>query len=365
MAKVRTSAQAEQLFIGDEPKWDSPKTTIHNALSWYSNQYGPKESKSYTISYLKKLKSPKDIIDKISDAPERYFSNLGFVCRMMLMGAPIGKEEYIDSKIKEIINISSSPAVVSQFAKKEDITPVATIQDRMFEQATQYINDIEGYVDEFIKTKKSKFKCYDWLVSNAIKQLYIKQIIDHYSPLLEELQLTIKKSDEQLVESYSHWSKKELTSYFDFINGIIKDCENYSNNTKTVRKTRKKKAVPADKKVAKLQYKKEDVEFKLASVNPVDIIGAKQVWVFNTKYKKLGVYNSKDDSGFGVKGTTIEGFDESLSIQKTLRKPLDILPQVTKGKKVELRKLMGSINSKESPLTGRINSDTILMKIIK
>jgi hypothetical protein len=180
-----------------------------------------------------------------------------------------------------------------------------------------------------------------------------------------ELDLAYSKQDEDLVEAYSHWSKKELKGFIDFIDSIIQACLDYSSNKKVVRKTQKKKAIPLEKKVSKLKFKKEDTEFKLASVDPTEIISAKQLWVFNCKYKTLGVYNSKDDSGFAVKGTTIEGFDEVTSIQKTLRKPLETLPLVTKGKKVELRKVMSSLSTKEQALTGRINTDTILLKVVK
>ena len=354
----------ETLFVGDEPTFGDPKTElpITRALSWYSNQKDWKDSKKYALDYAKKHLS-KDIHEKLSQAHEDLYKNLGFVCRMIMRGAPLDKQEWIINRINEIINYDKSTEIVSEVIPQQKET--RSIQDRVFDQATQYINEIEGHVDAFIKTKTTNFKCYDWLTSNSIKPIYMKQIIDHYSPLQEEIKITLSKTDDQLNEAYSHWTKKELTNYLVFITGIIDDCTKFSSNTKTIRKTRKKKTVTADKKIAKLQYKKEDTETKTVSINPTDIIAAKQLWVYNTKYKKLGVYYSKDDAGFGVKGTTLENFDENLSITKTLRKPLDILPVVTKGKKSELKKIMAEIKTKEDLLTGRINSDTILLKVIK
>ena len=243
--------------------------------------------------------------------------------------------------------------------------PEKNIQERMFDQATTYINEIEGHVDSFIKEKKSSFKCYEWLVANSIKPIYLSQIKDHYQPFFVEISEAINKEDDQLVESYSHWSKKELSEYLTFIGGIISDCDKYSNNTKTVRKTRKKKAVPLEKKVSKVKYKKEDTEYKIVSVNPTEIIASSQVWVFNSKTKSLGVYYSNDDSGFSIKGTTIEGFNETSSIQKTLRKPQDILPLITKGKKTELKKVMKELSTKEKPLNGRLNEEIIILKVVK
>lgn len=354
----------ETLFVGDEPVFGDPKTElpITRALSWYSNQKDWKDSKKYTIDYAKKHLS-KDIQENLSQAHEDLYKNLGFVCRMIMRGAPLDKQEWIINRINEIINYDKSTEIVSEVIPQQKET--RSIQDRVFDQATQYINEIEGHVDIYIKTKTTNFKCYDYLTSNSIKPIYMKQIIDHYLPLQEEIKLTLSKSDDQLNESYSHWSKKELTNYLNFITGIIDDCNKFSSNTKTVRKTKKKKVITADKKVSKLQYKKEDTETKTVSINPADIISAKQLWVYNTKYKKLGVYYSKDDAGFGVKGTTLENFDENSSITKTLRKPLEVLPIVVKGKKLDLKKIMNEIKTKEDVLTGRINSDTILLKVIK
>lgn len=367
--KPKVNINIESLFIGDEPEWGNPATELPltRALSWYANQKDWKDSKSYAVDYAKKQKFPKDVIDKLSSSSEDLFKNLGFVCRMVMRGADLDREHWIKDRIDEIVNYDAGSAFVSSVSsnKTATVTSTKSIQDRVWEQATQYINEIEGHIDTYIKTKSVSFKTYDWLVANSVKPIYMKHIQDHYSPLLEELTLANTKKDEQLTESYSHWTKKELSSFISFITDIIKDCEKYSGNTKTVRKTRKKKVVPADKKVSKLQYKKEDTEFKLASIDPAQIIGAKQLWVFNVKYKRLGVYNSMDDAGFGVKGTTLEGFDTNLSISKTLRKPLEVLPVVIKGKKNDLKKLMNEIKTKEETLTGRINSDTILIKVIK
>jgi hypothetical protein len=93
-------------------------------------------------------------------------------------------------------------------------------------------------------------------------------------------------------------------------------------------------------------------------------VGCSQLWVFNTKTRKLGVYNS-DPGGLGVKGSTLLNYDAITSKQKTLRKPEDILPEVVKSGKITLRKILPGIKAVEQELTGRINSDTILLRAIK
>ena len=87
--------------------------------------------------------------------------------------------------------------------------------------------------------------------------------------------------------------------------------------------------------------------------------------MFNVKTRKLGVYHALDASGFSIKGTSLLNFSEMKSVQKTLRKPEAILPEVVKGSKVFLRNVIESVRAKESCLNGRLNRDTILLKVIK
>lgn len=366
--KPKVNINIESLFIGEEPTFGDHKTEIGiiRSLSWYSNQYGPKESKKYTLEYAKKNSFSNDTQKKLADADEEIFKNLGFICRMVSRGAEFGQEKvsWISDRINEIIGFTPDTfvsAITTQPTQKSD----KSIQDRVFEQATQYINDIEGHIDSFIKDRKAEFKCYDYLIANSVKPIYTNQIKEHYKPLVDELTLAFNKKDEQLVESYSHWAKKELKAFIDFVSSIISDCENYAGNVKVTRKPRKKKVVPLEKKVSSVKYQKESVEYKIASISPTEILGAQQLWVFNTKYKQLGVYKAQDESGFGIKGTTILGFDETTSICKTLRKPTEMLESFKKAKKPELKKFLSNLTTKEAKLTGRINTDTVLLKIVK
>ena len=67
--------------------------------------------------------------------------------------------------------------------------------------------------------------------------------------------------------------------------------------------------------------------------------------------------------GLQVKGTTIIGFKESESIQKTLRKPADQIKEFKKAGKVALRKFLDEIPTTDTKLNGRCNPDTILLKV--
>jgi hypothetical protein len=102
----------------------------------------------------------------------------------------------------------------------------------------------------------------------------------------------------------------------------------------------------------------------LKSVPATQIVGATQLWVYNVKYKSLGVYVCTNPHGFSVKGCTILNYDVNESISKTLRKPEDVIPSVLELGKVALRKVLPSLRTREKKLTGRINKDTILLRVL-
>jgi hypothetical protein len=132
---------------------------------------------------------------------------------------------------------------------------------------------------------------------------------------------------------------------------------------KVNRKPRAKKVVPADKIVAKLKYAKTNEQLKLVSINPTEIIGAKELWVYNIKSRKVGKYVANEYLELGVKGTSITGFNSNLSVQKTLRKPEEQLKEFKAAGKVQLRKFLDDIKAVDIKLNGRINEDIILLRI--
>ena len=86
-----------------------------------------------------------------------------------------------------------------------------------------------------------------------------------------------------------------------FFNKLIDDAQRYGNVTKKTRAPRKPRTISMDKKLKSLKYQKENNEFKIASINPEKIIGAQELWTFNTKYKIVTVFRAIDRGGLQVK----------------------------------------------------------------
>jgi hypothetical protein len=183
--------------------------------------------------------------------------------------------------------------------------------------------------------------------------------------LYSELFDAYKGVDEQLKEAYGHWKKSKLKKYMEFVKSIVSTADQQSVAVKIERKPRKKKVKPAAVLAAKLQYKAEDTEYNLTSIKPVDVVGAQQLWYFNTRYRTLSVLTALGPAGLSIKGTTVTGFDEKTSVSKKLRKPKEVLSTVIEAGKVPLKSLMGQIKSKAVKAKGRINSEVVLLRTVK
>jgi hypothetical protein len=78
------------------------------------------------------------------------------------------------------------------------------------------------------------------------------------------------------------------------------------------------------------------------------------------------VFRAVDRGGLNVKSTAITGYDPATSQAKKIgRKTDEILNSVTTSGKVALRKLFDTINTDNLKFVDRLNSNTILLKVVK
>ena len=255
-------------------------------------------------------------------------------------------------------------------AEKPKNVYVPSIQERIKEASGNIIAEIEEAVDEFI-ADPGKFKGLDAVKlfrKLNVNQAHARHIRAFYEGPLAEyimLQQPAREQDEDLREGYAHLDKAAIKRGVALFQGIVGACDLITAESKATRKTRSPKPKSADKLVAKMKYCKTDEKYKVASINPVDIIDATEVWVFNVKTRKLGKYVAEDAQQFQVKGTTLQFFNANASVAKTLRKPEQQLADFNKSGKVQLRKFLDNIKGVETKLNGRINADTVILKAVK
>ena len=342
-----------------EPKFSGEVSQMEltQALSWYAQNRDSKDATKYAIEYFKKkLKIPAPEAIK-SQAP-----TFGYVCRLVSLGAVLNDSNrvWFDKIIEDLNNAKPSDA------KPAKVANVVSIQDHIKRKSSECIGELEGQIDELITTDFSA-NVSPFAIMNTlqIKGAHTKFVIDHFKTRRAEYDEVLTTTDPDIKEAYSNFTKVQLKKLVAYCDQVILDGMKLAGDSVKSRKPRKRKAKSPDQLVSKMNYAKDFAELKLVSVDPKTIVGANQLWVYNTKTRKLGCYNALDAAGLSIKGSTIQNFADSKSIQKTLRKPGVTIPEVLKGGKVALRNVLTEIRAAEGVLTGRINNDTILLRTIK
>lgn len=338
---------------GPEPV-DISKKGFTDALNWYNYMYEQDEVRDWLFDYLKKHGYTKDQIAAIKRLPKyKVPKTTCSVARILANG-----NELPEKSISYFRNTVSDLIAAGMLIKEETVSetqdkPVITIQERTQAKIQQLLTDCEEAIDN-----DPSLNIYQWLQGKEATTQAATAIRDYYSKWIDDFEAD--EFDSRVEKKHRAEQKKRWEDF-------VADCDRYCGNKKVtkIRKPREKKQKSAVELVKNVKFQKEFPPLKIVSVNPAEIIGCTQLWTYNTKYKKLTRYDAVGPAGIQVKGTTLIGFDVERSLTKSLRKPDITIQQLLTAGKVTLRKLMDDINTNVTEPSGRINNDTIILRVIK
>lgn len=381
----------DEKYYGVEPEWDTEEsllleekdfnTKLISSLNYYNYFYSVKDLKPLLIDWIKQYsadnpeKLEKNLISKFLKVKDNAIPITACsLIRATHKGMPLKETHvnYLLNVIDKSVNIQTDDDTdenvvekVSQPVIVEQQKP--TIQDRLNEIAKDHIGyfiDIEDEVLDYGKNLDPK--AFDYLTTKNVSQVILNKIIEPFQQHYNEIIEAKSGQCEQLKEAYKKFKAADYKRIETFYNKLFEGIKQYGDVKKATKKAKVKKPPAKEKLVSKLKYLKNDTVLKLVSINPVDIIGSKELWVYNTKNRKIGRYIADEHSGnaLGIKGSIITGYNETTSVAKTLRKPDQQLKEFQNAGKIQLRKYLDSIKTTEVKLNGRINQETILLKII-
>lgn len=368
--KVRSAAFADEKYTGSEPEWPADAaewdgerfdSRLRKSFYYYNYYYSQKDCKKYVVEWLQKnSKLSQEEIKAFNRAGDRLLPMT--VCSLIMAhrkGMPFrGRHiEFIIDSVQDVIS-KAEPEVEDVIKTPEQVAYKPTIQDRLAEKTSELIGELEGKYDDV-----ESVKFYDWLTSNNVVQSQLGKYEDLFGKRKAELELAQSKKDEQVKEGYSHYKAADFKKRLTWLSDLLAAIEQYRGVKKAAKKARVKKAPSKEKVVAKLKYAKEDKGLKMVSINPADIVGSTELWIYNVKTRKLGKYVAASYHTLSVKGTSITGFDEDKSVSKTLRKPEEQLKEFAKAGKVALRTFIKDIKAVETKLNGRISTDIVLLRV--
>ena len=386
----------------------------NSANDYYRMEFKTSDYKLWVKNWMSENPKWKDKISVVSKLPDHNFGpTIGGLCRMLSNGMPdvhpaynehwislagtMGEvkpfSEFVEKTLKDM-HVRGSE-VVEEIKKKQEVenkAPKPTIQQRIYEQSVFMSEKIDMWLEKWMEDPDNfdpkGFDISKHLRDSQCTQAHARKIRDFYIGEIEELdgvvnfpsKAELSKMNEydqetyaQYKEAYAIYSTKSLKRKLDSLKLLMGSLDVIIQTAKATRKPRKR-SLNKEKMVSKLKYAHSDDKFKLASINPQEIIFASELWVFNTKTRKIGRYvaqnldpmrQGREGSGLSIKGTTIINFNESLSVQKTIRKPEEKLTEFKAAGSRKLKTFLDEINAVDIKLNGRINPDTILLKAIQ
>jgi len=281
-------------------------------------------------------------------------------------------ELVIDNYINDLM-IEGNKRIAEKAASVDDSAPKSRSPMEILKVKTgDMLANIDDVIDDHVSNHKvnnaltafDELNIYSKFQKEGTAYNTAKASFDHIEKLTEEIELLLTKKDDQLTESYKFMKPKRQKVLLAFLIEIRDDIKRYMLNKKATRKTKAPTIMTADRQVAKIKYAKESVEYKIESINPLSIIGASQLYTFNTKNRMLTEYLTSSPKGFEMKGTTLQNLNSS-SRSIRLRKPEDILPDIQSKSVSRINSIWKTLTTKQSVPNGRINNDTILIRVFK
>lgn len=352
MASIGAEPNVSEIDFS-KPDYD---ISLVKAMNWYSLERDKKDARKYLSDLQNKL----NVDLNLGSVPDSEIqSTMGWLARIVTKGGVL-KEAHLKRLQDYIVTLQARPVKFMPAAAQK-----VSVQEATQNKINEYIGELEGVLDQVLQTKEVSFTLMADLKSKEMPQQAAPAIIEWAKGKLKEFIPVLESKDPDLIEGYSNYDKKTLKLIVKMFSSFIEDAEKYGDFKKANRKPRQKKAKPASAQVKSLKYKIRDDELDIASVPVTDIIGAMQVWAYNTKTRKLALYRTESASGIQCKGSTLQNYDPEMSTQKTLRKPAEQLKALLAAGKVQLRKYMDSIKAKDQKVTGRFNTDIIIVKVVK
>jgi hypothetical protein len=341
-------------YYGSEPI-DISVRGFTNALNWYNYMFDQDGVRDWIFEYMKRNEYARSDIAAVKRIPKYRVAKTDCVIARIIMNGNTLSEEVV-GRFKANIDAYIS---AGRLIKEEVVTtaavekPQPTIQERTKLKIQQLLSECEDATDS-----DAGLNIYEWLKGKEASVQAATVIRDHYAawlPDFEEDEFDTRIMKKKRAERKKYWES------------FIADCDRYCGNKKAtkVRKPREKKAKSAVDLVSKIKYQKEFPSLKIMSVNPAEMIGASQVWTYNTKYRKLTRYDASGPRGIQARGASLIGYDVEKSQTKSVRKPEVTIQQVLSAGKVALRSIMTELKTNETQPNGRINTDTVILRVIK
>lgn len=308
---------------------------LARALNHYNVYSKPENLKAWSLTYLHKHHP--ELVAEVSKAPMVSFGTFGALCRMSERGFEFTESDkvriydhFCGLKFNQTRQ-TPPPSDTESASKPLPAKPKYTRSREAFELA----------IDETCMTGKL-------VMPSLIMSESHKDIIAMCEQILREIE----------IEPEGYGKLKTLVQNFckKVLEKVAKVTTAKKSSTTNIIKN------PA-KQVALVKHLRREDKLGLKSIDPIDTLERKKMYVYDAKYRRLIVFVAATAAGFQYSGTTLKNVDLKKSSSKTIRKPEEFFKQNKLGI-ADLNKAFDELKSKESPLiASRFNNDWLILKV--
>jgi hypothetical protein len=383
-------------YTGEEPRWDDCKNwdpvkfmTNRNRMFGFYNYYlNAKDLKAFALEWMKKNGYKNNEIKYIKSLPDTKPSvTTSKLCRALnngMLPTCDGYMEYykdkpgydvvgphddlkhvkteIASLLVDYVKITEAPTASDPSQHPANISPIERLKNKV---VSTVCAELDWMLDDWINSepKVKGINVYSLLKQHTVPAAGVKYVEEWLGRYKTEL-VEAAEGDPDSAEGYSYLTKAGIRFRIKELAKMEEQVAKFRATNTNARKPRKKKIQSADRQVKSLNYLAESDEYAVTSMSPANIPGARKLYTFNIKYRRLTVYECSSTEGFSVKGTSVLGFDEKLSYSMSLRKPSEALSAIVTKTDKQRDKVIEELTTKRKEANGRINDQTLILKVI-
>lgn len=376
MARAKTRGPAANMnpygskpsYSAGMPKDKDRKMELQRALCWLNYE-----------GDLKKVKPQADAIAKKHLSPANYknyrLGDITFTEGKLMYLISVGWQP--NDHESGIINaalqraVKQGKAIAKEKAKEEKAkkamaAPVISPAERLKMKVNDTIlSDLDEHEDKWIDGEEVEFDLFTAMQGHELKGAVPSSMVAKWiEPRLSELREAVLRKDPDMKEAYGHITLKRLRARIKTLEKFLDEAQKFALSAKATRTPRAKKAPAAVKQVAKVKYLKQSNDYQVTSIDPINIVGAHRLYVFNAKTREITEYVTFRTQGFEIKGSTLQHFDADVSRKTKLRKPEDFLKLALTKTPKQIDNAFKKLVTKINVPNGRFNDDTVILRVL-
>ena len=359
-------------------KGKNPNLELAHALNWCTRGIDANTGKKELLFWLGE-NGLKDVVKPIRAVDEMWVLTAGKLAFLANNGWPLGDdsvafikltvEKYVETG-KKLLSDRATAAVDTDKLDRLRLENSVSPETQHLIEATTLFEDIQAAMWKAVEFPEEGIR----KLVKGKKAVILDKVVKSLKELGIELnQFGVVSNDDMIVqvqEYYAKFSKRQVKRIISHIEEAIALMNNEKVNKTVGRKPRVAKTKSAAQLIARLKYNKEDTSLNIVSVDPMSIVGALKMVVFNTKTRKIGLYVSANERGFSIKGTTITNFDPDASLQKTVRdtKTAKMADVVRGFRSAPIKRgdmMFTELTTTPTKMNGRFNTDLLVLKVYK